>query len=508
MCATWQALRRSIGDLGLPDVGRAVEVAELLDSDGPDSDVDQAAAAAAAPRAAAGGAAAALPAAQAQRTAPAAKGPSRGKQAAGPSGGGLPPTATVTAAAAAGAAAMQRHQSGRSQQGGGGHIRGGSQPLPPALGSQQQGQGQGQAGQAPSGPAYNVDAFLAGVDARLRGEAPPPPSQPAAAGGGAAPTLRVAPADVRLPPLPAGRAFSEEYDVVMLMDAREQVARSRGQGVREALERNLQQARGRWGGAATCAACAWVPRSGSGRGSWGRWADAPAANEPLAKRRLAVCCRCFMAALSDSIRRALRGSRAASACCGNIPAAPLPADAGGRPQCGGPPPSNRRRGVGGAQQVQHLPINPASARRAGPAAVVGFGPSSHGLGTGLLPATLQHPLLLRLQPLLHLPHTATHACFCTRPCASSHTHAVAAGSVDHQPPIPPPHRLAQPTLPCPLLCFLPPDRPPCRRPPCSEYVLDLVLERKSCEDLVASILGKGNRYERQKVRACGWVGVE
>lgn len=128
---------------------------------------------------------------------------------------------------------------GQSQAGGGGHIRSGSQPQASAPGSQQQ-------GQAASGHAqHDVGEFLVGLDAQLRGEAG---AAPASQAPSSAPPLRVAPADVRLPPLPAGRSFADEYEVVMLMDAREQVDRSKGQGVKEALERNLQQARGEKGG--------------------------------------------------------------------------------------------------------------------------------------------------------------------------------------------------------------------------------------------------------------------
>lgn len=48
------------------------------------------------------------------------------------------------------------------------------------------------------------------------------------------------------------------------------------------------------------------------------------------------------------------------------------------------------------------------------------------------------------------------------------------------------------------LCYL----SPCRRDPRQEYVLDYILERKSCDDLLSSIKSDkkgGSRYERQKV---------
>ncbi|EFN56306.1 hypothetical protein CHLNCDRAFT_144716 [Chlorella variabilis] len=250
-----RALRQSVGEMGLPDIGRAVELAELLSSDGEEEgcDAELAAAAAAAP----------------QRTT--LKGPKRGARAAAVAGGsgaaaplqrgqpaepplqparevlrnGAERPAAVPATAAAAAAALQRQSSQRRQQpqSGAGHVRMGSQqPGAPGEGSQQQ-----QAEQEAGGSAeFDVDRFLAGVDCQLRGE-PAPASQqdsgPLARGGsgpgGAGAGVRLRQQDVRLPPLPAGRRFAEEYEVLMLVDGREQYRRDGGQGNRAALDAHI-----------------------------------------------------------------------------------------------------------------------------------------------------------------------------------------------------------------------------------------------------------------------------
>ena len=237
-----QALRRSLGQLGLPDIERAVEVAELLESDGEDSDAEGPA-----------GLAAQALQQQAQQVQQAQQlEPQRGWEQ--PPAGGemqardllLAPNPALLAGPAArqpsrvAAAALLRNDSGRSQQSQQwqqqqqqqqqegapvvavrGHIRMGSQRQP-LQDSQQQ---QEEAGDED----YSIDRFLSQLDNRLNGGGGSDAGAEAGKGlarsgsgsgsgsggesGSQGGSLRQQPSDMRLPPLPPGRRFSEEYEV-------------------------------------------------------------------------------------------------------------------------------------------------------------------------------------------------------------------------------------------------------------------------------------------------------
>ena len=220
-----QALQRSLGELGLPDIERAVELAEVLDSEGDDSDAEEAHRPPALPRPQL-----LLLQQQQQRQQEEVRlHPQRGWEQ--PPAGGvqagdllLGPNPALLAGRTAGAAgrqpsrppaaALQRHDSGRSQLSGQqqqqqeplagpgpvrGHIRMGSQQQP-LEGSQQLAEEEG-------GEEYSIDGFLSQLDRR----------QGAGSGGGvgasASSGIRVQPGELRLPPLPPGRRFAEEYEV-------------------------------------------------------------------------------------------------------------------------------------------------------------------------------------------------------------------------------------------------------------------------------------------------------
>ena len=238
-----QALRRSLGELGLPDIERAVEVAELLESEGEDSDAEGPAGLAAQAQ---------QQHAQQQQQQQQQLEPRRGWEQP-PAGeemqardlllgpdpallAGRPaPGAAAWQPSRVAAAALQRNDSGRSQQSQQrqqqqqqqgppavavrGHIRMGSQrqPLPD---SQQQ---EEQAGDG----EYSIDRFLSQLDKRLNGDGSSDAGAEAGKGlarsgsgsgsggesGGQGGSLRQQPSDLRLPPLPPGRRFSEEYEV-------------------------------------------------------------------------------------------------------------------------------------------------------------------------------------------------------------------------------------------------------------------------------------------------------
>ncbi|PRW44966.1 Crossover junction endonuclease MUS81 [Chlorella sorokiniana] len=291
-----RALRRSLGELGLPDVGRAVELAELLESEGEDSDAEGPSGLAA-PQKLVQAQQQQQPqqqhpqqqqqhpqqqqaqAQQAQRHRHAEELlPQRGWEQ--PPAGGemqdrdllLGPNPALLAGAAPGvvarqpsqapAAALQRNDSGRSQQSqqergpaavpARGHIRMGSQQQP-LEDSQQQGDEE-------AGEEYNIDRFLSQLDKRLNGGsgnnaaaalgqglARAGSGSGSGAGSRASPseggTLRLQSGDLRLPPLRPDRRFGEEYEVLLVLDQREQYSRGTGQGRLSALEQHMAKMR-------------------------------------------------------------------------------------------------------------------------------------------------------------------------------------------------------------------------------------------------------------------------
>ncbi len=240
-----QALRRSLGELGLPDIERAVELAELLESEADDSEGEGPAGPAAPWQP--------PPRQQQQQQAQQQLEPQRGWEQP-PAGGerqasGLllgPNPALLAGAVPSGvaarqpsrptsAAALQRNDSGRSQQSqpwqpqqpqqgsdvvARGHIRMGSQQQP-LEGSQQQEEAEGDG-------EYNIDRFLSQLDRRLQGggdAAAASGDNLARSGSGSGSgegsrtssyeggSIRLQAGDLRLPPLPPGRRFGEEYEV-------------------------------------------------------------------------------------------------------------------------------------------------------------------------------------------------------------------------------------------------------------------------------------------------------
>jgi hypothetical protein len=208
-----QALRQSLGETGLPDIGRAVELAELLDSDG-----DEAAAAAPQRSAAAAAAAAAMARFEAgdsqQQQLPQRGWEQPAAVAAGLQRGGLPPAPPAVAAGAA--------------RGGRGHIRG-QQQQGEAEAEQAQRQGSGGSGGGEAGGSYNIEGFLSQLDRQLQGgggsgdisaggSALGRSGSGSGSGGSVPPggdlsAIRQPASEMRLPPLPPGRRFADEYEV-------------------------------------------------------------------------------------------------------------------------------------------------------------------------------------------------------------------------------------------------------------------------------------------------------
>ncbi|KAL4424621.1 hypothetical protein ABPG77_002239 [Micractinium sp. CCAP 211/92] len=269
-----RALRRSLGETGLPDIGRAVELAELIDSDddgNSDAELEEPAAAQlqsaaqgceqhelpSLPAQRASSAAAAGPAAAVARRE--ACGGQQGQfddQAQPQRGWEQPPAAAGGAQPAIarlplppGAAQVQQHQPLPRQGSGVGHIRSGSQQ---ALVRDGSGQLSRQASGAAAGAGQPLD--LGGVlPARDRCAAGGPgtaghaglarsgsSSDSGHGGSGGAPAgIRLPGHEVRLPPLGPGQRFGEEYEVVLLLDLREQFGRSAGQGAAAAREGHM-----------------------------------------------------------------------------------------------------------------------------------------------------------------------------------------------------------------------------------------------------------------------------
>ncbi|KAL4448611.1 hypothetical protein ABPG75_005830 [Micractinium tetrahymenae] len=278
-----RALRKSLGETGLPDIGRAVELAELIDSEEGDSDAEQEQPAAALPQGAgqrqpssaaqrATSAAAAAAAAAAarwesrggeQQLLPGQLPPQRGwEQPPAPAPADRPRPATARLPAPTGAAplALQQQQPQQRSGSGLGHIRLGSQQTLGHEGSgelSRQPSGAAAGAAAGAGQAFDVEGFLSELDRRTAGGA----ASAAAAGGaalarsgsgsdsggsgagGVSISIRQPGHEVRLPPLPPGRRFSEEYEVVLLLDLREQFGRAAGQGTAAARDGHMSTMR-------------------------------------------------------------------------------------------------------------------------------------------------------------------------------------------------------------------------------------------------------------------------
>ena len=251
---TLQALRQSLSETGLPDIGRAVELAELLNSDEEAADEEEEALVAAEQRwqqqqqqqQLGGGrqsapAVALLPAAQQPCSGAAAAAaaaalvrfesgsgqqqqqrPQRGWEQPPPPGrqgsGALPGASAATTAVLS----QQQQQQRQQQRGpvcGRGHICGVQEQQAQLEASQRQGSGGG--GDDP----LDVDAFLSRLDSQrqggssgelggggsqlLRSHSGSGGAEPAATGGD---SIRQPSGELRLPPLPPGRRFVDEYE--------------------------------------------------------------------------------------------------------------------------------------------------------------------------------------------------------------------------------------------------------------------------------------------------------